>query len=104
MRKKLTIRVTREYVVEYKHNPSEQICADEEPWDEDTLVDEVETWAHDLLVDETIDGDQLVNCSCNMTGVEILSSEHSEGLGELSFETEDIAEEIQEEEEEEEDA
>jgi len=104
MRKKLTIRVTREYVVEYKHNPSEQICADEELWDEDTLIDEVETWAHDLLVDETIDGDQLVNCSCNMTGVEILSSEHSEGLGELSFETEDSAEEIQEEEEEKEDA
>lgn len=98
MRKKLSIRVTRQYVVEYKHDPSEQICADEEPWDENTLIDEVEAWAHDLLVDETIDGDQLVNFPCNLTGVEILSSEHSEGLGELSIETEDISEEIQEEE------
>ena len=78
---KVLVTVTKLYEVTYK-------CDPEVPLDEEDIIEEtVETWAHDLLVDEIIDGEQLINQSPPGCPVEIISSEHCVGSGDLSLET-----------------
>ena len=79
--KKVFVTVTKLYEVIYR-------CDLDVPEDEEDIIEEtVETWAHDILVDEIIDGEQLINQSPPECPVEIISSEHCVGSGQLSLET-----------------